>query len=130
MSSDSNDALALAFEKASNAAFSLEQAFLENGDNANAVLADGAVQKLSSAATQANALSASQKLSSTEADRQILQRLTDKVNTAAGQIAASEAQVRKWVNVATNATQLVGKVASGNIGGAISNAQSIVSLLS
>jgi|GEM_PF-4148592 len=125
-----NDQVAIAFKKASDAAFSLEQAFEENGDMANAARADDAVNELMQAATDANAQSVTQKLSTTQADKQILQQLTDKVNAAAGQIAASEAQVQKWVGVATNATQLVASVASGNLGGAIGKAQTIVRLLS
>ena len=130
MNDDLTDAVAVAFKKGSDAAFSLEQAFLDHGDESKAALADQAVQDLLQAATDANAQNASHRLSDTAAHAQVIMQLTAKLNAAAGHISADEATVQRWVSVATNATQLVSKVGTGDLGGAITNAQKIVQLLS
>ena len=130
MNDDLSDAVAVAFKKGSDAAFSLEQALLDDGDESNAALADQAVQNLLQAATDANAQNASRRLADTVAHAQVISQLTAKLNAAADHISADEAAVHKWVSVATNATQLVSKVGTGDLGGAITNAQAIVELLS
>lgn len=127
---NNQDAVAKALKSGSDAVFSLEQAFLDNGDQANADAADEASRDLLNASGKANAASVVSKLSDTQAHQQVVQQLTAKLNAAAQHIAADEKTVHKWLNVAASALQLVAKASAGNIPGAIANATGIIHLLS
>jgi hypothetical protein len=123
------DALASAFRNASQVAFGLEQALQDAGDSTNASLIDHAVNDLSQAATDANAMGISQLLAGTAADQTVLSSVTASLNASANAIAHDVATVHKWISIASNALSIVAKAGSGNVAGALANAQAIIGLL-
>ncbi len=123
------DDVAAALKVASDAAFATEQAFIANGDQANAVIADDVSQELLQASGAANATAVLKKLSDTAQHEQVVKTLTTKLNAAAQGITADEKTIHTWLSIASNALQLVSKVTAGNIPGAIGNATAIVHLL-
>ncbi len=126
-----NDDLARALEATSNNAGALEALLDSTGDEVGAAAANKAQTDLLFAAVQANANNAMLTLGTTAVNQTRLRVLTGQMDAVTIQLAQNEANLHKFVSLATDAAKLVGAFheVPPNIVGGISAVTSMSSTL-